>query len=45
MAEAAAFSADDTRIRVERQCSGWEKGNWWGVWRVELNEGEQGHYE
>ncbi len=22
------------QVRVVKQCVGWEKGNWWGIWNV-----------
>lgn len=28
-------SAMDEKIEVVREASGWERGNWWGVWRVQ----------
>lgn len=30
----AAQHYADTGIRVVKETGGWEKGNWWGVWRV-----------
>ncbi|KDN52219.1 hypothetical protein K437DRAFT_254401 [Tilletiaria anomala UBC 951] len=26
--------SDPSKLFVKRQCSGWEKGNWWGVWAI-----------
>ncbi|KAJ1025861.1 hypothetical protein NDA16_002487 [Ustilago loliicola] len=28
-------SAKNEKIEVVREASGWERGNWWGVWRVQ----------
>lgn len=31
----AAASSPHAHIRLPKIASGWDKGNWWGVWRVE----------
>ena len=29
-----ALQQSDPSLRVDRENSGWERGNWWGIWTV-----------
>ena len=31
----AGHAPSNARLAVPQIASGWDKGNWWGVWRVE----------
>ncbi|KAE8211427.1 hypothetical protein CF327_g4822 [Tilletia walkeri] len=35
LVDKASHSLDDPDVDVVLQGSGWERGNWWGVWRVQ----------